>query len=265
MPIRFGNTIELLGGATVTNLPTPVNGSDAAPKGYVDSAVEGLAWKDSCRVATQANINLSSPGATIDGITMSLGDRVLVGNQSTQSQNGIYIWNGASTAMTRSLDANTFAELEQAVTTAEEGTNAGSSYRQTQINGTIDSSNIIWDIFGSSVPAASEGTAGRIAIATDEETNEGINDTKAITPLKLANYTGLLRKFTANFGDGSNTSYTLTHNLNTRDVSVQVYANSGDYDTVMVDVNRPSVNAVTIIFASGFVPTSNAFRAVIIG
>lgn len=265
MPIRFGNSVELLGGATVTNVPTPVNASDAVPKSYVDSAIEGLSWKDSCRVSTQANLNLSSPGATIDGITMALGDRVLVRLQTTQSQNGIYIWNGASTTMSRSLDASTFAELEQAVVTVEEGTNAGSTYRQTQINGTIDSSNVVWDTFGSSVPTASESTAGRIAIATQSEVDTGTDDTKAVTPLKLATYAGRLRKVAVNFGDGSNTSYTITHNLNTRDVSVQVYANSGDFDTVMVDVNRNSVNAVTIIFASGFVPTSNAFRAVIIG
>jgi hypothetical protein len=52
----------------VVNLPTPSATGDAVPKSYVDSLVEGLAWKDSCRVATQANLNLASPGATIDGV-----------------------------------------------------------------------------------------------------------------------------------------------------------------------------------------------------
>lgn len=263
MGIRYGSDIEFLGGATVKNVPTPTESGDAAPKSYVDSAVEGLAWKDSCRVATQSNINLASPGATIDGLTMALGDRVLVNNQSSQSQNGIYIWNGASTALTRSLDASTFVELEQAVTTIEEGTNAGGTYRQTQLNGTIDSSNIIWTVFGSSVPSASEGTAGRIAIATQSEVDAGTSDEKAITPLKLATYAGLIRKFTANFGDGSNTSYTITHNLGTRDVHVSIFPNSGNYDDVIVETRRPSTNAVTIVFASA--PSSNAYRVVIIG
>ena len=131
----------------VTNLAAPSSSGDAATKSYVDSLVEGLAWKDSCRVATQSNINLSSPGATIDGVTMASQDRVLVRSQSTASQNGIYVWNGSSSAMTRSLDANTFAELEQAVTTVEEGTSAGTSYRQDQVNGTIDSSTVTWQTF----------------------------------------------------------------------------------------------------------------------
>ena len=75
----------------VINLPTPSASGDAASKSYVDSLVEGLAWKDSCRVATQSNLNLASPGATIDGISMASQDRVLVRSQSTTSENGIYV------------------------------------------------------------------------------------------------------------------------------------------------------------------------------
>jgi hypothetical protein len=265
MSINFYSTVELNGGATVTGLPTPVNASDATPKSYVDSAIEGINWKDSARVATQSNINLSSPGSSIDGITLTNGDRVLVIAQTTQSQNGIYVFNGASTPMTRALDANSFNELEQATITVEEGTNAGATYRQTQVNGTIDSSNIIFTVFGGNIPDATESTSGKIEIATQSEVNAGTDDQRAITPLKLANYTGLLRKIAQNIGDGSNTSYTVTHNLNTRDVKVAVFPNSGNYDDVWVEVRRPTVNAVAIIFEAGFVPTNNAFRVVIIG
>jgi hypothetical protein len=265
MSINFYSTIELNGGATVTGVPSPVNASDATPKSYVDSAIEGLAWKDSARVATQANVNLSSPGSTIDGVSMALGDRVLVGNQTTQSQNGIFVWNGASTPMTRALDASTFAELEQAVITIEEGTGAGATFRQTQVNGTIDSSNIVFTSFGTSSPSASESTAGVIEIATQSEVNAGSDNTRAITPLKLANYAGLLRKYVDNIGDGSNTSYTVTHNLNTRDVKVAVFPNSGNYDDVLVEVRRPSTDTVTVVFESSFVPSNNAFRVVIVG
>ena len=125
MARKFFTDLDLQSVSKVVNVPTPTAAGDAVPKSYVDSAVEGLAWKDSARVGTQSNINLASPGATIDGVTMASQDRVLVRNQSTQSQNGIYVWNGASTALTRSLDASTFAELEQAIITVEEGTDAG--------------------------------------------------------------------------------------------------------------------------------------------
>ena len=129
--------------ARIVNLPDPTLAQHPATKAYVDSAVEGLAWKDSVRVASVSNITLSGPGATIDGVTMAANDRVLVKDQLTQSQNGLYIWNGAAVSMTRAADASTFAELEQAVVTVEEGTSAGSTFRQTQVNGTIDTNNII--------------------------------------------------------------------------------------------------------------------------
>lgn len=247
----------------VVNLASPSSSGDAATKGYVDSLVEGLAWKDSCRVATQSNVNLASPGATIDGVTMASSDRVLVRAQSTASQNGIYIWNGAASAMTRALDASTFAELEQAITTVEEGTSAGTSYRQDQVNGTIDSSNVSWQTFGTSAPAASETTAGIAEIATQAETDAGTDDLRIVTPLKLASWSGRLRKVSANIGDGSATSYTVTHNLNTRDVLVRIFPNSGQYDDVEVDVQRTSVNAVTLVFATA--PSSDAYRVVVLG
>jgi hypothetical protein len=263
MARKFFTDLDLQSVSKVINLPTPTAAGDAVPKSYVDSAIEGLAWKDSARVSTQGNVNLTSPGATIDGITIASQDRVLVRSQTTTSQNGIYVWNGASTAMTRSLDASTFAELEQAVISVEEGTDADTSFRQTEVNGTIGSSAVVWSSFGTSAPAASETTAGVAELATQAEVDAGTDDARIITPLKLANYSGRIRKHVASFGDGSATSYVITHNFNTRDVTVAVFPNSGTYDDVEVDVGRTSVNEVTLVFATA--PTSNAYRVVVIG
>lgn len=246
----------------VINLPAPSASGDGVPKSYVDSLVEGLAWKDSVRVSTQANLNLSSPGATIDGITMASQDRVLVRSQTTASQNGIYIWNGAAVAMTRSLDATTFAELEQAVTTVEEGTSAATTWRQDQINGTIDSSTISWVAFGTSAPSASESTAGIAELATQAETDAGTDDARIITPLKLATWSGRIKKFSVSIGDGSATSYTVTHNLASRDVHVTIY-NASNYEEVITDVAHTTTNTLTIIFATA--PSSDAYRVVVIG
>jgi hypothetical protein len=74
--------------------------------------------------------------------------------------------------------------------------------------------------------------------------------------------TGMPTKVSANVGNGSNTSFALSHNLNTRDVQVQVYDN-GTYDTVECDVVRTDVDTVTVSFAVA--PTSNAYRVVIVG
>lgn len=263
MARKIFTDLDFNSASRAVNLATPSASGDAATKGYVDSLVEGLAWKDSCRVATQANINLSSPGATIDGITMLSQDRVLMRAQTAASANGIYVWNGAAVAMTRALDANTFAELEQAVTTVEEGTSAGTTYRQDQVNGTIDSSNVSWQTFGTSAPAASESTPGIAEIATQAEVDGGTDDLRIVTPLKLANWSGRIRRYATNIGDGSATSYTITHSLNTRDVIVRVFPNSGQYDDVEVDVQRPSTTTCTLVFATA--PASNAYRVVVLG
>ena len=263
MARKFFTDLDLQSVSKVINLPAPVNSGDAANKGYVDSAIEGLAWKDSCRVGTQSNLNLSSPGATIDGITMASQDRVLVRNQTTQSANGIYVWNGAAVAMTRALDANIFAELEQAITTVEEGTDAGAVFRQTQVNGTLETSNVIWASFGTAAPAASETTSGIAELATQAETDAGTDDLRIVTPLKLANWSGRLRKYAVNIGDGSATSYTITHSLNSRDVIVRVFPNSGNYDDVEVDVYRPTTTTCQLVFATA--PAANAYRVVVMG
>lgn len=263
MPRQRLSDLDFNNQARIINLPNPQADHHAATKGYVDSAIEGLAWKDSVRVATQGNINLNSPGATIDGVTMVANDRVLVRAQTNAAENGIYIWNGASTAMTRALDANTADELEQAVVTVEEGTSAGASFRQTSVNFTLGTGAVNWTSFGTAAPAATESTAGIARIATQAEVDAGTDNSTIVTPLKLATWSGRIRKFATLIGDGSATQFTVTHNLNTRDVHVVVYRNSGNYDQVDVDVEHTTVNAVTIRFASA--PSSNAFRVVVIG
>lgn len=116
----------------ITGLGTPTDATDAATKAYVDSAAQGIDWKASVRAATTTNVTLASDlenGDTLDGVTLATGDRVLVKNQSTGSENGIYVV-AASGAPTRSTDADTDAELTASFAVfVEEGTaNADSGY-----------------------------------------------------------------------------------------------------------------------------------------
>lgn len=104
----------------ISNLANPTAAQDAATKAYVDSVKQALDIKDSVRVATTANITLSAT-QTIDGVTVVAGDRVLVKDQSTGSQNGIYVV--AAGAWSRSDDANTSAEVTAGLFVfVEEGT-----------------------------------------------------------------------------------------------------------------------------------------------
>lgn len=262
MPRLVSTDLDFQNANRPINLPAPTADGHAANKAYVDSSVEGLAWKDSCRVATQANINLASPGATIDAITMATGDRVLVRAQTAGAENGIYVWNGASTAMARSLDANTFAELKQAAVSVEEGTGASVTYRQTTASGTLGTTALSWTTFGTSAPAASTTQAGISRFATQAEADAGTAGV-VITADVLLNWSGRTRKATGNIGDGSATSFVLTHNFNTRDVLISVFPNSGQYDDIIADFQRTSVNAVTVVFGSA--PAANAYRVVVMG
>lgn len=262
MPLQLSD-LDFNSVSRILNLPAPASANEPARLADLNSAVEGLAWKDSCRVSTQGNLSLATPGSTIDGITMSTDDRVLVRQQSTGSENGIYIWNGAAVAMTRSADCSTAAELEQAVTTIEEGTDAGTTWRQTLVNFTLGSGSVAWTAFGTSAPSASTSTPGVIAIATQGEVDAGSVSNKAVVPSTLAAWSNRKLKFTANIGDGSATQYDLTHNLGTRDTVVRVYRNSTPWDTIQCDIESNSTNVTRLKFAAA--PTSNQFSVVILG
>jgi len=92
------------GGFSITGVLDPVNAQDAATKAYVDLVAQGLKPKGNVRVATTGNIDLSTAPSAIDGVTLVNGDRVLVWTQSDSTQNGVYDFNGAGSAMTRSAD-----------------------------------------------------------------------------------------------------------------------------------------------------------------
>lgn len=258
------NTILDFGGARrITNLAAGAASGEPVTFEQMNAAIEGIAWKDSVRVASVANLTISSPGATIDGISLSASDRVLVKNQSTQTENGIYIWNGAAVPMTRALDASTFAELEGAVVNVEEGTNAGTQWRQTQVNGSIGANNIIWTAFGTAAPSATETTAGVAELATQAEVDGGTDDARIVTPLKLATWSGRPKRASNTIGDGSATSILFTHNLNTEDVVVMVREAGGSKRNVICEIQYTSVNSVTLVFDSA--PALNSLRVTAVG
>jgi len=117
-----------LNSQTITNLSDPVNTQDAATKGFVEATSQGLDVKDSCKAATTGNITISTAlnnGDTLDGVTLATNDRVLVKDQSTPSQNGIYIV-GSSPARSSDLAAGVdaagmFTFVEQGTVNADNG------------------------------------------------------------------------------------------------------------------------------------------------
>ena len=131
---------------TGTISTTPSTGNDIVNKSYVDALVTGLDVKGSCIAGTTVNITLSGT-QTIDGIALIAGDRCLVKNQSTASENGIYVV--ASGAWTRSTDMDTWSEVPGAFTFLEQGSSQGDTGWVCTANagGTIGVTAINWSQF----------------------------------------------------------------------------------------------------------------------
>jgi hypothetical protein len=262
MPRPQMSDLDFGGVTRILALPDAVLPQQPATLAQVQAQIEGIAWKDSVRVASVANVTAASPGASVDGIALVLNDRVLLKDQTSALENGIYVWNGAAVPMTRAFDANTFNELEAARIDVEEGTQAGSGWRQTQVNGVLGTNNIAFTVVGTAAPAASTATAGVAAIATQAEVDAGAITNKFVTPASLATYSLRLRKFVSNVGDGSATSIPITHNFATIDVQVEIFRIS-DGATVNCDSIRNTNNQVTLGFSSA--PALNTLRVIIIG
>ena len=116
------NSVSISGGS-ITGLGTPSSNSDAATKVYVDNLVAGLKTRIICRAATTGNIDLSADlqnGDTLDGVTLATGNRVLVKDQSTASQNGIYTVVASGTA-SRDTDFDAIGELAGQLVVVQEG------------------------------------------------------------------------------------------------------------------------------------------------
>jgi hypothetical protein len=284
-----------MAGFKLTNVATPSADTDAANKGYVDSVAQGLDTKASVVAATTTNGTLATAfanGQVVDGVTLATNDRILIKNQTDATANGIYTVN-ASGAPTRSADMNAGSEFPSAYVFVEQGTvNADTGWVCTNnAPVTLGTTNIVWTQFsgagtytanngvlltgsvfsfapesGKGLQTGSNGAAIKLAttsglnVSSDLAVGAGLG-ISVLTNTVAVDTTVVVRKFAASVGDGSATSYTVTHNLNTRDVIVTVYDNSSPYAEVITDVAHTTADTVTIAFSVA--PTTNQYRVVV--
>jgi hypothetical protein len=291
------------GGTTGTfKVAEPTDSAHPATKAYVDAYVQGIDAKASVRAATTANITLSGT-QTIDGVAVIAGDRVLVKNQTTASNNGIYVVGSGS--WVRAADANSAEELSPGTFVfVEEGTVNGDAGYVMNADApiTLGTSDITWVQFsGAGQVVAGDGltksnntlnvvgtadritanadsidiaatyagqnsisTVGTIASGTWTATDVGVEHggTGASTASAARQNLGAASTIAATV-TGSGTTHTVTHNLNTRDIIVQVWETTGSYQQVFPDIELVSVNAVDIKFSTA--PGSDSYRVIVMG
>lgn len=126
-----------------------------AVKTYADTLfASGIAWLDPVVAASTTSLTKSSDvenGDTLDGVTLSTGDRVLLKDQSSAAENGVWVV-AASGAPTRSTDLDEPSEFTGATVYVSGGSaNAGNSYTQTATVTTPDTSDVDWALIASAL------------------------------------------------------------------------------------------------------------------
>lgn len=186
----------------IVSLADPTSAQDAATKAYVDAVAQGLKPKAAVRVATTGPGTLATSfedGDTIDGITLATGDRILIKDQTTQSENGIYTVN-ASGAPTRATDFDSVTPIDEingAYTVVQFGTaNAGTAWVETATVVTVGSSNIVFQQFSAATTIIGgdmisvSGSTVSVDLATTsglESTNPGNNAGQLRVKLEASN------------------------------------------------------------------------------
>ena len=172
------------------SVATPTADAHAASKAYVDATAQGIHWKESCIAASTANVDISSAPSAIDGVTLSNNDRVLLKDQSTASQNGIYVFASAGAAMARSEDADEAQKLEGAAVFVRQGaTHSDAGFTITTDNINLGTTAIVITQFSGlgSINAGDGLSKSGSTLSVDLSSNSGLQFVSGELEIKAGN------------------------------------------------------------------------------
>lgn len=251
MSKKVNETLDLQSAAKIINLPAPSGANDAARKADVDAVQTSLSFMEMpVRAIADSNINVASPGATIDGVAPTSGDlvkgRILLTAQTTPSQNGTWIWNGAASALTRTTDA--FVEGTIVFADADGSTYGDTLWIQTTANPVPGTSTMTFVKLPFEATAAGTGltkTGNTLALTIPVAVSSGGTGGTSTGAAKTA--LGFTTVYQATFGDGSSSSFTINHNLGNKWCAVVVTNISSGADE---DCTVTRTNANTLVLSS---------------
>jgi hypothetical protein len=283
----------------ITNLKDPTAANDAATKGYVDSVATGLDFKGSVRYASTASVSVTynATGGTsgrgqitaapltatsVDSGTagnLAAGDRILLKNQSTAAQNGIWVvttpGSGANGVWDRATDFDQDAEVtDGAFMFVEQGaTNASTSWVLTTDNpitiGGASGTSLTFAQFGASTTytwgtgISSSGNTINVGAGASPGSGGPGGGLVANADDLVIDTAIVSRKSIFQVGNASATQFTLNHAFNNQWCHVQAYRNSSPFDLVDCEVELTDANNALVRFATA--PSSNQFRVVVVG
>lgn len=260
MSTKVASNLDFQGSSKVIGLVDPSSAQDAATKAYVDSIATGQhGVLQSAIVASATNLALSGL-QTISGHTLLANERVLLTGQTTSSQNGL--WAAQSSTWTRPTDFASGASVSDATIFVDTGASIWGLIGAASV--TIDTTAQTWSQIGGlteyswTSPLSQSGST--ISVTTIPVTSGGTGSTSASG---AASNLGVARKYAATIGDGSATSFTVTHSFNSLDIVVQVWEISSG-ELVLVDTVKTNSNTVTI-GSFAFTPAANSYRVVVLG
>ena len=256
MAVKFLKGIDL-NGQRATNAADASAATDLVTLQQMQALVRGLDWKPSVRAASTGNLTIAAPGASIDGVSMAANDRFLAKDQTTGSENGIYVWNGAATPATRALDADSSAEVTSGMAvTSTEGTTNGDKAWLLVTNDPIvlATTALVFTQLGGG-GASYLGGAGLVLTGVTFDVGAGTGITVGTDTVSI-DTSVVVRKYAADCAATTNPQ-TFTHGLGSDDVDVTIWEGTAK---VFPDVTKGSG---TVIVDWGSAPTAAQYRVVV--